>query len=383
MHRLVLAVLISCSLIPLFGGCGLSRFGSDESPSTSTTPTYVPVPTFTPKAVSDSASNIAPTTASTATQPSNTPTSEVDRTDTDGGAADSNAPATPPAEPETLLLPTATPTPVAAQLNVVADTVNVRSGPGTEYQAIDVSAQGEQFPLTGRNEQGDWWEVCCFEDRRGWLYGPLVEVQNAENVALVAEIPPTPVVAPTSVPVAQQDVQPESPAQEESAPEPEAPAYTADAGTSGDFSPDAQYQIVHYRVLGFDDNNGGIFNKGGQQLIFVTVLDQNGNGVDGAVVKNAVGDNLNVTVGSKGPGKAEIKMDWDPYKLYVAADPSGPVTSQVSNQMNNPYPHIPDVIGMLGPVDNEYAICPTVDDRCDPPFYHAHWSYEITFQKVK
>jgi hypothetical protein len=113
------------------------------------------------------------------------------------------------------------------------------------------------------------------------------------------------------------------------------------------------------------------------------VLDQSGNSVDGAIIKNAVADNLNVVTGSKGPGTAEIKMDWDPYKLYVAADPAGAVTSQVSNQMNNPFPHIPDVVGKLGPVDNEYAICPTVDDRCSPPFYHAHWSYEITFQKVK
>jgi hypothetical protein len=157
----------------------------------------------------------------------------------------------------------------------------------------------------------------------------------------------------------------------------------APSGTAGTFDPNAQYQIVHYRVLGFDDNNGGIFDKGSQQLIFVSVLDLNGHGVDGVVVKDAVGDKLNLVTGSKGPGKVEIKMDWDPYKLYIAADGSGPVTSHISNQMNNPYPHIPDIIGKLGPVENEYAICPTAEERCQPPFYHAHWSYEITFQKVK
>jgi len=163
------------------------------------------------------------------------------------------------------------------------------------------------------------------------------------------------------------------------APPPASPAEAAPAvaevsppqdtgGTAGNFDPAAQYQIVHYRVLGFDDNNGGIFNKGGQQIIFLTVLDQNGAGIDGAVVKDAVGDKLNVVTGSKGPGKAEIKMDWDPYKLYVASDPSGPVTSQISNQMNNPHPHLPDVIGKLGPPDNEYAVCPTPERNCSPPF---------------
>ena len=87
--------------------------------------------------------------------------------------------------------------------------------------------------------------------------------------------------------------------------------------------------------------------------------------------------------GSKGPGRAEFEMFWEPYKLYVASIPSGPVTSQVSNQMNTAKPHIPDIVGKLGPPENEYAICPTIDDRCEPPFFHAHWSYAIAFQKVK
>ena len=100
-------------------------------------------------------------------------------------------------------------------------------------------------------------------------------------------------------------------------------------------------------------------------------------------MKDAVGDKLNVVTGSKGPGKAEIKMDWDPYKLYVASDASGPVTSQISNQMNNPYSHLPDVIGKLGPLDNEYAVCPTPEVNCTPPFFTIHFSYEITFQRVR
>lgn len=143
------------------------------------------------------------------------------------------------------------------------------------------------------------------------------------------------------------------------------------------------YQIVHYKVLGEGENNGGIFNQGGLHHIFLTVLDENGNPVDGAVVKDANGSNLEVITGSKGPGKAEIMMAWDPYRLYVASDPGGPTTSETSNQMNTAYPHIPDIIGKLGSIDNEYSVCPTPDIRCTPPFYHVHFSYEITFQKVK
>jgi hypothetical protein len=147
-------------------------------------------------------------------------------------------------------------------------------------------------------------------------------------------------------------------------------------------APETAYKIVHYKVLGEGENNGGIFNKGGQHLIFLTVLDENGNGLDGAVVKDANGSNLEIVTGSKGPGKAEISMEWDPYKLYVAADPNGPTTSEVSNQMNTAFPHIPDIVGKLGDINNEYSVCPTVDVRCEPPFYSVHFSYEITFQKV-
>jgi hypothetical protein len=135
-------------------------------------------------------------------------------------------------------------------------------------------------------------------------------------------------------------------------------------------------------VLGEGENNGGIFNSGGQHLIFLTVLDANGNGIDGAIVKDANGSALEVVTGSKGPGKAEITMEWDPYKLYVAADPGGPTTSEISNQMNTANPHIPDIVGKLGSLDNEYSVCPTPDVRCEPPFYSVHFSYEITFQKV-
>jgi hypothetical protein len=146
-------------------------------------------------------------------------------------------------------------------------------------------------------------------------------------------------------------------------------------------TPEVAYKIVHYKVLGEGENNGGIFNQGGQHLIFLTVLDASGNGVDGAMVKDANGSDLAVVTGAKGPGKAEIEMAYDPYKLYVAADPGGLTTSEISNQMNTLYPHIPDIVGKLGTIDNEYSVCPTPEIRCTPPFYNVHFSYEITFQK--
>lgn len=209
---------------------------------------------------------------------------------------------------------------------------------------------------------------------------------------------PTDTVEPTETPVPEETESPaeETPTQEPATPEPTETPVPADptntpvpaepreepAPTDAPAPAEVAYKIAHHKVLGEGENNGGIFDAGGQHLIFVTVLDAAGNGVDGAVIKDDNGSALEIVTGDKGPGKAEITMEWDPYKLYVAADPAGPTTSEVSNQMNTAYPHIPDVIGKLGSLENEYSVCPTADVRCVPPFYNVHFSYEITFQKV-
>lgn len=195
-----------------------------------------------------------------------------------------------------------------------------------------------------------------------------------EPTATPAPVEPTAPPEPTEPPpteTALPEAPPPAPAEPTPVPEPTEPP-----------APEVAYKIVHYKVLGEGENNGGIFNKGGQHFIFLTVLDANGNGLDGAVVKDANGSALEVVTGEKGPGKAEIDMAYDPYKLYVAADPGGPTTSEVSNQMNTLYPEISDIVGKLGGLDNEYSVCPTPDVRCEPPFYNVHFSYEITFQRV-
>jgi uncharacterized protein YraI len=354
----------------------LTACGAEPGPAANVEPsptaTWAPVPTYTP----------TPEVATAVAEPTATPT-QVDPTATPEPTQET---VTETSQPEAVA--TDTPASVAApvaRLVVTADAVNVRLGPGTHYEQIAVAARNAQFDVTGRNETGDWWQICCFDGRRGWLFSALVDVQNPGTVAIAADMPaaPTATATPEAVAVAAPPAPvAESPVPAAAAPPPPPPA-ASHSGTAGSFDPSAQYHIVHYRVRGFGENNGGIFNQGGQHHIFITVLDQNGNGVDGAVIKDAVGDKVNIVTGSKGPGKAEHAMYWDPYKLYVAADPSGPVTSQISNQMNTAHPHIPDIIGRLGPADIEYAICPTLEDRCSPPFYHAHWSYEITFQKVR
>ena len=285
----------------------------------------------------------------------------------------------PSATPAPTDAPTDTPTPPAQpQLSVTGDAVNIRQGPDTGYAVIASADQGQVFPVTGRTAAEDWWQICCFDGRPGWIFAALTTVQNVADVAVIEEIPALPATptaapvaaAPTALPVAT-----EAPAAA-SAPDPA-------ASSAGFFDPNAAYQITRLRVLGLDENNGGIRSSTALHYILVTVLDAAGNPLDGAVVRNLVGEKGEVVSGSKGPGTAEITMFWEPFKLTVVADPGGPTTSQVSNQMGLAFPHLPDIVGRSGGLDYEYAVCPTLDVKCAWPIQGVHFSYEITFQKVK
>ncbi|MCB0042412.1 MAG: SH3 domain-containing protein [Caldilinea sp.] len=359
----------------MVAGCGL--FGGAETAPTAV-PTRTPLPTFTPTAAVAVQEAAAPTTAPVeAAAPA-----AAQPVATDAPAA----PEQPAAEP------TATPTPTPAAkpvLAITADAVNVRAAPSTDAELVGLATIGQQFDVTARTAAGDWWQVCCVNGQAGWVYGELATVTGGEAAPIVADaapVEPAPVAeAPTEAPVEAAPVA-EAPATE--APAAEAPGTPPDpsASSAGWFDPNAQYQITNFRVLGLGENNGGIRDTSAQHLIFLTVLDQNGNGVDGAVVRNLVGEKGEVTTGAKGPGKAEITMYYEPFKLAVVSDGSGPVTSQVSNQMGLIFPHLPDIVGKLGDASYEYGACPTLEDRCQWPLSdvnYVHFSYEITFQKVK
>lgn len=413
--RIYPQICILAFILLMTSGCG-SIFGPEEPAEAVSVATRIPVPTFTPTEA-PIAPTVMPTVMPTVV-PTVAPATASDSGQT--GAADVNAEAqngeqNGVEESSTegdAVQSEATTDPVAV---IASELVNVRGGPGITYDIIGGAAAGEEYTIIGRDPLGEWWQVCCFAvDQLGWLYGPLLEVQNIGGVAVASNIPPLPTlvpatptpilptpipppptaipsqptyVPPTAVPPAPVAVAPTAPPAPTALPaptEPPAPAAPPEhSGTAGNFDPNAQFQIVRFHVRGIDENNGGIFNNGGQHIIFITVLDENGNGIDGAVVKDVLANDFSIVTGSKGPGKTEFEMFWEPYKLTVASIPSGPVTSQISNQMNTAKPHIPDIVGKMGGVDHEYAICPTVDDRCEPPFFHAHWSYEIVFQKVK
>lgn len=110
----------------------------------------------------------------------------------------------PPTATPTPEEPTATPvpptpeptaTPEAATFTVTSATLNVRSGPGTNYGIIGQIRQGQTFPITGKNPAGNWWQFD-YNGRSGWVSGQLVRVTNSQLVQVAANIPAAPTARP-------------------------------------------------------------------------------------------------------------------------------------------------------------------------------------------
>lgn len=112
--------------------------------------------------------------------------------------------------------PTATATPEVVLPDGISATVavlrlNVRSGPGTNFDVLGVVTNGQALSVLGSNEIGDWWQVCCLPgtDTVGWVASQFVEAnfdvgQDSSSIpqADTLPTPPEPTVAPTIDPAA-------------------------------------------------------------------------------------------------------------------------------------------------------------------------------------
>lgn len=117
-----------------------------------------------------------------------------------------------------------TPTPAAkARLTVTQQGINVRTGPGTSYGVGGTANTGDAFDIIGKNQAGDWWQVCCVAGEPVWVFNALATVENVANVP-VAAAPAAPVaaapVAAAPAPVAEAPAAAYTPAAAEPAPAP-------------------------------------------------------------------------------------------------------------------------------------------------------------------
>ena len=135
-----------------------------------------------------------------------TPTSESATATAEAPTATTEPP-TATAEPATatpqLPTPTVTPTP-KPEVVVNNPRVNVRTGPGLSFTVLGQALQGDRLDIIGRDEQSEWWQVCCYQGQTGWMADQVVAAQGPlEQIALAAElITPTAQATATPEPVA-------------------------------------------------------------------------------------------------------------------------------------------------------------------------------------
>jgi uncharacterized protein YraI len=210
----------------MLGGCGLFGRGEPATPTPAAerelVPTFTPTPLGAEPEAATPAQEVAEAPAAEAPA-AEAPAEEAQPEQADAAPAEEATPTPEPPTPEPE--PTATP---AAKLVVQTDNVNVRNGPGTNYGIAGAVRVGQAFDITGKNPQGDWWEFCCLNGQKGWIYADLVTTENADSVAVAENIPEAPVAEVVQEP----QTQPEAPAQE--APAQEAPAEEPAPAPSGD-----------------------------------------------------------------------------------------------------------------------------------------------------
>ena len=91
----------------------------------------------------------------------------------------------------------------APSVVIVPVRLNIRSGPGIIYPVLGIAEEGNEFEIVASYEDGLWWQVCCIDERRGWVIGESVIVYgDTSTIPPAINIPPTPTFTPEPVIVA-------------------------------------------------------------------------------------------------------------------------------------------------------------------------------------
>ena len=97
---------------------------------------------------------------------------------------------------------------------VIADALNVRSGPGTGFGKLGTVVRDQVVAVLARNDAGDWWLICCVTNTevQGWVSASYLQ-PNFDITQLTTLVPlaqdgsaPAPTAAPTAAPAITQTV---------------------------------------------------------------------------------------------------------------------------------------------------------------------------------
>lgn len=163
--------------------------------------------------------------------------------------------------PGTEILPTETPIPEVLKPIVTAGEykVNLRSGPGTDYEIVGTLPSGESLEIVGRNADSSWWQVST-QNGLAWVAAEVVIANNVDNTIPIVEAPPPP-VQPTPIEQAPQPADSPTVAPPQPTTVPVAPAEPAFTGKTVDppWWPCAEGQIKGNRDSGKYHVPGGQF----------------------------------------------------------------------------------------------------------------------------
>jgi len=162
--------------------------GSQRVPNTMRTPTAAATarPTDDVRPIQTEAARLATEAAARAVEVAVQRTTDVAGTQTALAPTPTRAPAT--ATPTSTRPPTIT-------AHVTTDTLNVRSGPGTNYPKQTEVRQGALLIVMERNADRTWIRVRTASGNEGWVAAEYTDLGAAvANVSLVINVPPTPKV---------------------------------------------------------------------------------------------------------------------------------------------------------------------------------------------
>ncbi len=251
-------------------------------------------------------------------------------------------------------VPSPSPTPTPAKPVVIAhDWTNVRLGPGKVYPRIGHLRPEEIAFITGLGPNGKWWRIKTKNGREGWVFDGVVDVRGPiGSVKKIVNVPPTP--RPTFTPT---------------------PAATS--------TPSVDFVVVKQRLWTVEENGGsvdhGSVRCGYKHQIYVTVVDKNGQPIDGIVVERIYAKTRGVS-GTKGPGRLVFSLFSHGDKLRVVGDVNGrSFTSQVTRNLDVRDDQIPikDLIAAhycTDPVSCQQLI--DANHLC-----RGHYSWSVVFQR--
>lgn len=79
----------------------------------------------------------------------------------------------------------------SAGRGVILRGVNVRSGPGTDFESLGLLNQNDVVPVLGKDSSGAWFQIeyAPAADGKGWVAADFLQVENAEAVTVINEEP--------------------------------------------------------------------------------------------------------------------------------------------------------------------------------------------------